>query len=287
MVPYFEQPTLSLGPITLHAFGLIVAAAVLIGIEIGRRRLARHRFAQKTIEDLAWYVVLGGLLGAHWFALLAYFPEKIARDPLSLVRIWEDLSSFGAMIGGLAAVALFLYRRAPGLASADRWRLVDAVVYAFAVALMVGRLACTVAHDHPGTITSFPLAVSLSSEDAQSYITSVYLAAGRAGELPPRNELAALGFHDLGWYEFLYLAIVVVPVMVIVGRAPRPPGTFLVLFIVLYMPVRFLFDFLRVSDARYAMLTPAQWGALAFLAAAPFLWRRARRAEQPRSRARM
>lgn len=272
--PYFEQPTLPLGPLTLHAFGLVVAIAVLVGVEVGRRRLKRARVSAAVADDLPMYVVVGGILGAHWFSLLFYFPEQLETDPLSLLRVWEDLSSFGAMLGGLVGVGWFLRRRQRALSSRDRWVIVDVVVYAFAVALMVGRIACTLAHDHPGTITDFPLAISLSSEDARAYIGAVYAAAGRLPELPASSELAQLGFHDLGWYEFLYLALIATPVMVMVGRRVRPAGTFFLLFVALYMPARFLFDFLRVSDAHYAGLTPAQWAALGFIALAPIIWRR-------------
>jgi hypothetical protein len=51
------------------------------------------------------------------------------------------------------------------------------------------------------------------------------------------------------------------------------PGTFLASFIALYMPIRFALDFLRVGDARYFGLTPAQWVAMVLFAALPILWR--------------
>lgn len=275
MVPYFPQPTLEIGPLTLHAFGVIVAGALLLGMEVGRRRL-RAVGASLGADDerLVWYVVAGGLLGAHWFSLIFYFPDTLANDPWSLLRIWEDLSSFGSMVGGLVGVALFLRWRRQRLTTRQRWLLIDVVVYAFALALTLGRLACTAAHDHPGTITDFPLAISLQSDAARAFITDVYAAAGRAVEVPPAAQLATLGFHDLGWYELLYLAIVVAPAMVWAARRRLSPGSLLLLFITLYMPARFLLDFLRVSDARYVGFTPAQWAALAFLAAVPFLWRR-------------
>jgi len=130
---------------------------------------------------------------------------------------------------------------------------------------MIGRIACALAHDHPGTVTRFPLAISLRTAQAREYITGVYADAGRLAELPPAQTLAQYGFHDLGWYEFLYLAAVVVPVMLLLGRRARAPGFFLGTFILLYMPVRFSLDFLRVADVRYAGLTPAQWAALASL----------------------
>lgn len=72
------------------------------------------------------------------------------------------------------------------------------------------------------------------------------------------------------------MAIVVVPVFVLLDRKERGPGFFLAAFAALYMPVRFMLDFLRVSDARYGGLTPAQWAAAAVLLSLPIVWRVAR-----------
>jgi phosphatidylglycerol:prolipoprotein diacylglycerol transferase len=262
MVPYVTQPALHLGPVTIHAFGAIVALAAFLGLEIGRRRFRRLELDPAIGEGLAWWALVGGFLGAHLFAVLFYFPEKVLRNPLVLLKLWEDLSSFGGMLGGLLGIGAYLRRRAPSITRLTRRRLFDAIAYAFSVALLVGRFACTLAHDHPGTLSKSPLAISLATAPAQEYITQVYNAAGRTAELPAPDELARLGFNDLGWYEFLYLGVVVVPVILLLGRR-RPqhqrPGTLAVAFLALYLPVRFLLDFLRVSDVRYVGLTPAQW----------------------------
>lgn len=210
-------------------------------------------------------------LGAHLFSVLFYFPEKVAANPLVLLKLWEDVSSFGGILGGSLALWLFFRLRMPSLGAATRWAYLDVVAFVFPIGLMIGRVACSLAHDHPGTITSFPLAVSLESPRAQSYIRDVYASAGRLGELPPAGELARLGFNDLGWYELLYLAVVVVPAFMLIDRKPRHAGTFLLAFIGLYMPVRFLLDFLRVSDVRYVGLTPAQWVAAVALLCLPTL----------------
>ncbi|NNG46481.1 MAG: prolipoprotein diacylglyceryl transferase, partial [Deltaproteobacteria bacterium] len=34
MIPYFEQPVLPLGPLKIHAFGVLVATAMLVGIQM-------------------------------------------------------------------------------------------------------------------------------------------------------------------------------------------------------------------------------------------------------------
>ena len=273
MLPYFEQPSVRLGPLTIHAFGVIVAIAVWVGLSIGSRRMDKIGLDRRLGDSLAGYVLICGFLGAHLFSVLFYYPGKLRSDPWLLIRIWDDLSSFGGVLGGLIGVLLFLRFKGSELDATTRWKYLDVAAFVFPISLAIGRLGCTVAHDHPGTITSFPLAVSLESPGAQSYISGYYAAAQRTAELPALPQLAQLGFHDLGWYEFLYLSIVVVPLTLAIARTERAPGTFLANFIVLYMPVRFALDFLRIGDARYAGLTPAQWAAICLFAALPWLWR--------------
>jgi phosphatidylglycerol:prolipoprotein diacylglycerol transferase len=244
---------------------------------MGQRRFRRLGLDRALGERLAWWAVVGGFLGAHLFSVLFYFPREVLENPLTLLKLWEDISSFGSILGGILGIWLFFRLRAPTVEDASRWAYIDVAAFVFPVALMIGRIACSLAHDHPGTITTFPLAVSLESTEAREYITRVYSDAGRLAELPATRALARLGFHDLGWYEFLYLAVLVVPAIWLIDRRPRRPGTFLTAFILLYIPARFLLDFLRVGDARYAGLTPAQWVSLAALAALPLILSRSHR----------
>lgn len=270
IIPYFEQPALRLGPVTIHAFGVIVAISVLLGLELSRRRFARLGLDPTIGHGLVSYALVAGFVGAHLFALLLYMPQEVAANPLKIFKVWEDISSFGGILGGALGAALYLKLRAGPLTPNQRLALFDALAFVFPLALAVGRLACTVAHDHPGTVTRFPLAISLSIDAAQAYITAIYERAGRLAELPAPSALPALGFHDLGWYEFLYLTLVVAPTVLLADRRPHRTGFFVRLFFVLYLPVRFLMDFLRVGDARYLGLTPAQHVALVailFLAA--------------------
>ncbi len=264
-VPYFEQPSVSIGPLTIHAFGVIVALSVWIGLTVGKRRFERLGLDAALGERMAWWLLAGGFLGAHLFSVFFYFPGELRENPLMLLRFWENISSFGGMLGGFIGILLFFRLRMPTLDANARLAYLDVAAFVFPISLMVGRIACSIAHDHPGTITRFPLAVSLERPEARSYVQRVYENAGRGNELPSPDVLATMGFHDLGWYEFLYLAIVVVPLVLWWSRGQRRPGFFLATFALLYAPVRFALDFLRVSDARYAGLTPAQYVALAIL----------------------
>lgn len=269
VLPYFPQPGIHLfGPVTIHAFGALVALAVIVGWRSAVARCRRKGLDPEVCEDLLAWVVLSGFVVAHLYSVIAYFPREVMRDPLLLLRFWENISSFGGFIGGLAGAWLFFRAKSARVAPADRLGYLDVIAYVFPFAWVIGRLACTAAHDHPGTVTTFPLGVSLSTPEAREYIVSFYQGAGRLTELPPPAELSRMAFHDLGWYEFLYTLLVMVPVFLALDRKPRPPGYFAIVFLLLYVPVRFLLDFLRLSDARVAGLTPGQYaGAAVFLAA--------------------
>ncbi len=262
MLPYFEQPTLHFGPVTLHAFGICVAIAMLWGTMAAERRFRRQGLDVRVGNRMGFWVLLCGVIGAHLFSVVFYFPEKLRSDPWILLRLWEDISSFGAMLGGITGALLFLFVARAQSTLERRWDYFGVVAQVFPMSLGIGRIGCAFAHDHPGTTTRFPLAISLRTEAAVNFITNTYADANRSLELAPAGALAPTGFHDLGWYELLFIALVIVPLFHLWQRRDRPGGFYLIAFPLLYLPVRFGFDFLRVIDVRYAGLTPAQWVAI-------------------------
>ena len=273
MLPYFEQPVWQIGPLSIHAFGIAVAAAAWFGLTIVQQRFAHLGLDPQVGQRLGGWMLVGGILGAHLFSVLLYFPHKLRDDPWLILRIWEDISSFGGILGGLAAALIFFAKRARDEDRRTKLAYLDAIAFVFPAALAIGRFGCALAHDHPGTVTTFPLALSLRTDAALGYLDGVYRAAGLA--LPPGAR--TMGFHDLGLYEFLFLSLVVVPLFVRWSRRRRPAGFYLVAFAALYLPVRFGFDMLRVADVRYVGLTPAQWVAALIMAALPFVALRQRK----------
>jgi len=272
MIPYFAQPAWQIGPVTIHAFGIAVGLATWLGLGIAQRRFETLGLDPQVGQRLAGWVAVGGIVGAHLFALLLYFPGKLQSDPWLILRVWEDISSIGGMMGGIAGALLFFAMRRD-LDRQTKLAYLDVVAFAFPAALALGRLGCAFAHDHPGTVTSFPLAIDATSEAARAYIRDVYADAG----LPLPEFHSGMGFHDLGLYEFLYLSLVIVPLFALWRGQRRAAGFYLTAFAALYLPVRFAFDILRVADVRYVGLTPAQWVAALTLAGLPFVAMRQRK----------
>jgi phosphatidylglycerol---prolipoprotein diacylglyceryl transferase len=232
MIPHFDQPQLQLGPLAVHGFGVMVAAAVLVGVKVIRARAARGGLEPDLAQQLASWILAGGFLGAHLVDRLVYFPADTLEDPVSLFRLWEGLSSFGGFAGALAGIALFLRKHS---LKNTTWRYLDVVAYAFPFGWVLGRLGCFLAFDHPGSPTGFIL--------GQVYRDGVVR-------------------HNLGLEEALY-TLLLVAVFVWVGRRGRPPGWFVGTLALLYAPFRFGLDFLRKIDVRYIGFTPAQYGSLA------------------------
>jgi phosphatidylglycerol:prolipoprotein diacylglycerol transferase len=248
LFPYVEHPVLAIGSYQLQAFRVLALSAIVVEYTIVVRRAPRHGFTSEQASSLvAWATVLG-MISAHVFDVLAYYPERLRDDPLELFRIWGSLSSWGGMLGGLGGLAFVAFRR--GLGAEGVLRFLDLAVYALPITLAVGRFGCALQHDHLGIASTHFLAVSFPTG--------------------PR--------FDLGLLEFLYL-IPVSLLFVVLGRRPRPAGFFIGLFFAVYGPARFVMDMLRNEDARYLGWTPAQYLCVATaLAGAALVLRSLRRA---------
>jgi phosphatidylglycerol:prolipoprotein diacylglycerol transferase len=226
---------------------VLLAVAVLLGHRIFRRRVLAAGLDPVVGDRMLFWILAGGFAGAHLVDRLVYFPRETLADPLSLLLFWKGISSFGGFLGAITAACVFVWRGSHG---GRAWEYLDAVAYAFPFGWIFGRTGCFLAFDHPGAPTSF----FLGQENADGVV-----------------------IHNLGLEEALY-TIALAGVFALLGRRPRFPGFYVGLLPVLYAPVRFLLDFLRAHDARYAGLTPAQYGAVAVMGVGLLilLWRRPR-----------
>jgi phosphatidylglycerol:prolipoprotein diacylglycerol transferase len=244
LFPYVEEPVLTLGPVAISAYAVLVCIAIVVGMELVVRRAPRCGITRESASSLVGWTILWGFVGAHVFEVVAYHPHLLREDPLEILRIWTRWSSFGGILTGVVAALVVMRRR--GLSAGARLRFLDLVAFAFPFAWIFGRAGCALRHDHLGIPSDHWLAVAFP--DGARF--------------------------DLGLLELLY-TLPIAALFAWLGRSERPAGFFVGLFFALYGPMRFFLDTLRTEDARYLSWTPAQYlcvlttlGGVALLVAA-------------------
>jgi phosphatidylglycerol:prolipoprotein diacylglycerol transferase len=250
VIPYVEQPSIAIGPLTIHAFGFLAALGVLIGAKLATRAAARYSAIDPTpLSNAIPWAVAGGVLGGHLLHVLGYHPELLTtQGPLVILKLWDGQSSMGGVLGGLLGFIVYFRRHKIAL-----FPYLDALALGAAPGWAVARLGCFAAHDHPGVRTDFPLAVAFP---------------GGAR-------------HDLGLYDALVLAALSLA-LYLIARQRRTNGTLIALLAIGYGVPRFFLDFLRArdianADGRFLGLTPAQYIAVALVITGAWILVRIRR----------
>jgi phosphatidylglycerol---prolipoprotein diacylglyceryl transferase len=231
-----------------HVFGALVAAGVLLGHALVLRLAAERRVPEGEMRSAAAWAIGAGFAGAHVADVLLYHQEKIARDGLvTFLFVWDGISSYGGFFGALAGLAFYFWRQKKAW-----WVHADLLIQGLVLGWLFGRLGCTLTSDHMGRLTDFALAFA-------------YEGGAR---------------HNLGFYELLFTAAVLVPAIFLLRARERTrgytPGIYIATIVGLYAPARFLMDFLRAtdlegSDPRFYGLTGAQYASVVAFALA--LWR--------------
>ena len=179
-LPYVAVPTWPvdlpiLGEHPFSIFGVTATLAVVVGFRLMMRRAKAQGLDERATDKLGVWVVVGGLATAHWVSVLFYFPEQARADPWVLLRFWSGISSVGGFIGGtLTFLVLTRLRRLPTLAHAD------ALAYGLLAGFTIGRIGCALVHDHPGAISSSPLAVGPWPDGAHRWDLGLVELAGLA-----------------------------------------------------------------------------------------------------------
>lgn len=229
----------------VHPFGVMVALAVLVGAQVATHRAKREDIHPRVMGEMVGFMFIAAFVLGHMLDAVFYHWEVVQARPVFVFELWNGLSSFGGFVGAfVGGVVWSLYRRMPLLPFAD------VCAYSFPFGWLFGRLGCSIAHDHPGRVTDFFLAV-------QDYEIR--------GMSPPWQVR-----HDLGIYEAMWCAAMI-PLFWWLGRKERPRGFFMAILPLLYAPVRFGLDFLRATDVPgadprlYWGLTPGHFGAILLL----------------------
>lgn len=224
-----------IGDFEVTSFGVMVAAAALVGLWLLRRELQRSGLPVDA-TDAGIVGVIGGLVGAK---LLWTFEHAGEAPVLDLLLSRGGLSWYGGLVGGVGAGL--------GYMAVKRWPIVPilaAATPALAFGHLIGRIGCFLVGDDYGTPSNLPWAVAfpegLPPTTVPVHPTQLYEAVG----------LGVLGWLLLRWRRRG------VPDVVVLGRYLAGAGT-----------LRFLIEFLRVDERVALGLSVAHFASLAAILA--------------------
>jgi len=238
----------TIGPLTIHTYGLMVALGILAGVGLAEHLYRRSGGEPGRGIDMALIVVIGGLIGARLLFILINF-SYYASNPLEMVMVWKGgLVFYGGLMGGILALlgCIRLYQL-------PLWHILDISAAAIALGHGLGRLGCFTAGCCYGRLTDLPWSVTFT--DPRSLAVDIL------------NQ----SVHPTQLYSFVFL-LGLAGFLVWLHPRKKFPGQGTAAYLVLYGLFRFGVEFLR-SDPRGAFslmgttLATSQWISLVAVAA--------------------
>jgi phosphatidylglycerol:prolipoprotein diacylglycerol transferase len=215
-----------LGPITIYTYGLLLAAAYLLGLQLAIVR-ARHRGLDgNRVLDLGIYIIISALVGAKLLLLVTDW-QSFASDPRELITLAR---SGGVFYGGLilAVIVALWYIRKIRL---PLWTTCDVFAPGIALGHVVGRLGCFFAGCCYGKPTTVPWAVTFTDP----------FAAANTGT--PLN----VPLHPTQLYEAGAEALILIVLLATENRGRPYPGRTFWLYMLLYAISRFIIENYRAD----------------------------------------
>src|SRR5437867_4741684 len=216
-----------LGPITVYTYGVLLAAAYLLGLKLAMVRAKARDLDANRVLDLGIYIIISALIGAKLLLLVADF-RAFTADPRELLTLAR---SCGVFYGGLilAVTVALVYIRRVGL---PLWTTCDVFAPGIALGHAVGRFGCLFAGCCYGKPTTKPWGITFTDP----------FAAANVGT-PLGVPLHPTQLYEAG-AELLILAV-----LLLTERKGRPfPGRTFWLYMLLYAVSRFIIEFFRGDD---------------------------------------
>jgi phosphatidylglycerol:prolipoprotein diacylglycerol transferase len=235
-----------IGPLTIHTYGVLVAAGFLLGIALAVRQARKEGIPSDKILDLGFYVLLAAIIGSRLFFVVINAGHYL-KNPIEILKIWEGgLVFYGGILFAVPVAIWYIKKNGLGI-----WSTGDIFAPSIAIGHAIGRLGCFSAgccYGRPAE--GLPWAITFTDPESLAKIGI---------PLHPTQLYESLG-------EFINFLI-----LITLRRHQSFRGQLFWTYLLLYSALRFIVEFFRGDENRgfiFGDISIAQGvSALAFLTA--------------------
>jgi len=216
------------GSFTLYTYGVLLAAAYLLGLQLALTRARTRGLERQRVMDLGIWIIVSALAGAKLMLLVTDF-HQYTESPRAILDLVRSAGVFyGGLIGAVAMAFVYMRRHHMPL-----WTTTDVFAPGIALGHAVGRLGCLMAGCCFGRPTTVPWAITFHNP-----------AAALTSDTPLGVPLHPTQVYEAG------SELVILGVLLWLETKNRAfPGRTFWTYMLLYAVSRFVIEFFR-GDAR-------------------------------------
>lgn len=209
----------SIGPFTVHSYGLFMAIGIIAAITLASARAKRHNLSEDIFYGILFCASIFGLGGAKLMYIIVEFDDFL-KSPKEFLSS-SGFVVYGGITLGFAAVIVYCL-----IKKVDVLTYLDYGIPAVALAQGFGRIGCFMAGCCYGRVTDSWFGIAFTHSDF----------APNNVKLIPTQLISAGG-------DFLNCLI-----LILISRKVKKKGVICSLYVLFYSVGRFMIEFLRNDD---------------------------------------
>lgn len=235
---------LTVGPLTVHVYGMLVASAAILGTSLARRRYAAIGGNAELIDRVALWTIASGVVGARVSYVIPRSGQFV-HDPLRVFAVWEGGLAYFGGLSAAVVVGIYLVRRA----HVNAWAFADAVFPGIPLGQALGRLGNYFNQELFGTPTKLPWALKVDPQ----HRVAPYLNSAT--------------FHPTFLYESLFNVTLGLLMFRLAHKHKLRRGSLVFVYLAGYGFARFLLELIR-TDTTFRLLGISRNGYASLVACA-------------------
>ncbi len=246
--PQFDPVIFSIGPVSLHWYGLMYLVGFVFAMWLATRRANKpgSGWKKEEVENLLYLGFLGVFLGGRLGYVFFYNLPLFLDNPLYLFKVWDGGMSFHGGLLGVIAVMLIFARRT----KRSFFQVADFIAPLIPFGLGAGRLGNFINGELWGRVApDFPLAMLFPGSRGED----LELVNSHPEWQSLLSTYGVLPRHASMLYELALEGIVLFIILNLFIRKSRPMGAVSGLFLICYGIFRIIIEFFRQPDAQLGL----------------------------------